>query len=35
MIIALSRVIDDPVGSFPSWAEFPLGRVFGCRGDFV
>ena len=27
--------MDDPVGSFPSWAEFPLGRVFGFRGDFV
>ena len=35
MITALSRVIDDPVGSFPSWAELPLGRVFGCQGDFV
>ena len=35
MITTLSRVMDDPVGSFPSWAEFPLGRVFGFRGDFV
>ena len=35
MIIALSRVIDDSVGSFSGWAKFPLGRVFGCRGDFA
>ena len=35
MIIALSRVINDSVGSFPGWAKFPLGKVFGCRGDFA
>ena len=34
MIIALSRVIDDSVGSFSGWAKFPLGRVFGSWGDF-
>ena len=27
--------MDDPVRSFPYGAEFPLGRVFGCWGDFV
>jgi len=35
VITALSGVTDDPVGSFPSWVEFPLGKVFGCRGDFA
>ena len=35
MIAALFRVTGDPVGSFPGWAEFTLGRVFGCQGDLV
>ena len=35
MITTLSRVMDDPVGSFLGWAKFSLGRVFGCQGDFV
>ena len=35
MITALSGVLDDLIGSFPCGAEFPLGRVFGCWGDFA
>ena len=35
MIAALSRVMDDPIGSLPYGVEFPLGRVFGCWGDFA
>ena len=35
MIAPLFRVMDDLVRSFPSWAEFPLGRAFGCWGDFT
>ena len=35
VITALSGIMDDPVGSFPGWAEFPLGKVFGCRCDFA
>ena len=35
MITALSKVMDDLVGTFPSWAKFPLGQVFGCQGDFA
>ena len=35
MITTLSRVMDDSVGSFPGWAEFSLGTVFGYQGDFV
>ena len=27
--------MDDPVRSFPYGAEFPLGKVFSCWGDFV
>ena len=35
VIVALLGVMDDAVGSFPGWAEFPLDRVFGCWGDFA
>ena len=35
VIVALPGVIDDPVGSFPCGAEFPLGRVSGCWGDLA
>ena len=35
VITALSRVMDDLVGSFLCGAEFPLGRVFSCWGDFA
>ena len=35
VITALPGVLDDPVGSFPCGVEFPLGRVFGCWGDFT
>ena len=35
MINALSKVMDDLVGPFPGWAEFPLSRVFSCQGDFA
>ena len=34
VIIVLSKVMNDLVRSFLGWAEFPLGRVFGCWGDF-
>ena len=27
--------MDDPIGSFLGWAKFPLGKVFGCQGDFM
>ena len=30
MIAPLSGVMDDLIGSFLGWAEFPLDRVFGC-----
>ena len=33
MIIALSGVMDDPVGSFPCGAELPLDKVSSCWGD--
>ena len=35
MIALLSRLMDDPVGFFLGWIEFPLDRVFGCWGDFA
>ena len=35
MIATLFGVIGDPVRPFPSWANFPLGWIFGCRSDFV
>ena len=35
VIAALPRVMDDLVGSFLCGAEFSLGRVFGCWGDFA
>ena len=35
MIALLSRLMDDPVGFFLGWAEFPLDKVFGCWGDFA
>ena len=35
VIATLPGVIDDPVGSFPCGAEFPLGRVSGCWGDLA
>ena len=35
VIVALLRVMDNPVGSLPCGAEFPLGRVFSCWGDFA
>ena len=35
VITTLSRVMDESVGSFPSWTEFPLGQIFGCWGDFA
>ena len=35
VIAILPGVMDDPVGSFLGCAKFPLGRVFGCRGDFA
>ena len=34
VIATLSRVMDDLVRSFPCGAEFSLGSVFGCWGDF-
>ena len=35
VIATLSRVMDDPVRSFPYAAEFPLGRVSSCWGDLA
>ena len=35
MITILSGIMDDPVGSFPGWAKFSLGRVFGCWDNFA
>ena len=35
VIATLLEVMDDLVGSLPCGAEFPLGRVFGCWGDFA
>ena len=35
VIVVLPGVMDDAVGSFLGWAEFPLDRVFSCWGDFA
>ena len=35
MISTLSGVTNDPVRSFPGWAELTLGKVFSCRGDLA
>ena len=35
MIVALSGVMDDPVGSFPCRAELSLGRISNCRCDLA
>ena len=35
VIAALPGVMNNLVGSFSGWVEFPLDRVFSCWGDFV
>ena len=35
VVVALSRVVNDSIWSFPCGAELPLGRISGCRGNLV